>query len=44
MVSESACKRKVVPYQVMKGAMYHSLLTSDLAGGECFSLNDHTQE
>ena len=44
MVSESACKRKIVPAQIMKGAMCHSLLNSDLAGGECFSLNDHTQE
>jgi hypothetical protein len=44
VVSESACTRKIVPAQVMKLAMCLSLLTSDLAGGEWFSLNYHTRE
>jgi len=44
VVSESACKRKIVPVQIMKGAMCHLLLNSDLPGGEYFSMNDHTQE
>jgi hypothetical protein len=44
VVSEFSYKRKIVSEQVITLAMCHSLLTSDVAGGEWFSLNDHTQQ
>ena len=44
MVSESACTHKIVPEQVIKLAMCHSLFISDLAGGEWFLMNDHKEK